>query len=138
MDIDSLLKDLKKTGYKLTAPRKEILNILTSNPLSAQEVAVVLKEKGFNTDLVTIYRTLELLNDLGIVRKIQFEDKIARFELTVGQEHHHHLVCIKCGIIEDIVLDEEAVTRQIEEESEFKVQRHALEFFGFCKSCQYE
>ncbi len=136
MDTEHLLKDIKKTGLKITAPRKEILNALSSNLLSAQEVAMVLKEKGFNTDLVTIYRTLELFTELEIVRKTQFEDKSTRFELIAGQEHHHHLVCIKCGIVEDVVVDEEMLTKQIEEKSQFKLQRHALEFFGFCKRCQ--
>ena len=136
MDTEHLLKDIKKTGLKITAPRKELLNALSSNPLSAQELATLLREKGFSTDLVTIYRTLDLFTELGIVRKTQFEDKIARFELTTGQEHHHHLVCIKCAVVEDVLINEELLTKQIEEKSQFKVQRHALEFFGFCKRCQ--
>ena len=136
MTAESIIKDLKKTGLKITAPRREILQALSSRPLSAQEVAYVLKEKGFSTDLVTIYRTLELFNDLGIVRKTQFEDKIARFELTAGQEHHHHIVCIKCGFAEDVVVNEEVLTEQIAKQSNFKLERHALEFFGFCNRCR--
>lgn len=134
----NLLTQLKETGYKLTSARVEILKILSStNPLSAQEVFEILKMKGLNTDLVTSYRTLELFNDLGFVQKIQFEDNVARYELIEKQSHHHHLVCIKCGKREDIALDELPFIRQIQKQSAFKVQRHALEFFGFCEKCQH-
>ena len=92
--------------------------------------------KGLKADLVTSYRTLELFNDLGFVQKIQFEDNIARFELIEKQNHHHHLVCIECGKREDIALDELPFIRQIQKQSDFKVQRHALEFFGFCIICR--
>ncbi len=130
------LMDLKKTGFKLTAPRREILNALSSsNPVSAGEMAEILKQKGFDVDLVTVYRTLELFGDLGMVRKIQFEDKIARFELVSRDEHHHHLVCIKCGVVEDVEVNEESLVAKIEKKSNFKIQRHSLEFFGLCRNC---
>lgn len=135
MISETYLKDFKGTGLKVTTPRKEILRILSSNPMSAQEVREVLKEKGFNVDLVTVYRTLELFENLELVRKVQFEDKVTRFEL-ISEDHHHHLVCIKCGIIEDVVINENKFIREIEKQSKFKVSRHALEFFGFCGRCQ--
>ncbi len=127
--------DLQTTGLKITAPRKEILNILSSDPLSAQEVHQLLKEKGFNVDLVTVYRTLELFDNLKLARKTQFEDKVARFELP-SDSHHHHLVCIKCGLVEDVEVNERKFVKKIEETSNFKVERHSLEFFGFCITCQ--
>jgi len=131
---ENIIRNLKKTGVKITAPRKEILKVLSNNPLSAREVRQILKEKCINVDLVTIYRTLELFTDLGITKKILFEDKFARFEIVNG--HHHHLVCIKCGFIEDVEVNEEALRIQIEKQSDFRLERHALEFFGFCKVCR--
>lgn len=138
MVTDNFLNDLKRVGLKVTAPRKEILKMLSAHPMSAQELHGVLKEKGFNVDIVTIYRTLELFNNLELVRKTQFEDKTARYELLSGQEHHHHLVCIKCGLIEDVVINEDKFVNEIEKQSEFSVERHSLEFFGFCKRCKNE
>ncbi len=85
---------------------------------------------------MTAYRTLELFKDLGFIQKVQFQDKTARYELIKENEHHHHLVCIKCGNVEDIEINEESFVRQVEKQSAFKVQRHALEFFGFCIKCQ--
>src|SRR3989339_2049838 len=131
---ENIIRNLKKTGVKITAPRKEILKVLSNNPLSAREVRQILKEKCINVDLVTIYRTLELFTDLGITKKILFEDKFARFEIVNG--HHHHLVCIKCGFIEDVEVNEEALRIQIEKQSDFRLEKHALEFFGFCKVCR--
>ncbi len=135
MVSESFLENLKRTGVKITAPRKEILKILSAQPMSAQEVHDNLKEQLFNVDLVTVYRTLELFTNLELVRKIQFEDKITRFEIT-NEEHHHHLVCIKCGLIEDVVVNENKFVKEIEKQSKFKIERHALEFFGFCQKCQ--
>lgn len=136
MHTDNFLNDLKRTGIKITTPRKEILSILSSNPLTAPEVHDLLKEKGISIDLVTIYRTLELFTTLELIRKTQFEDKIARYELHPGKDHHHHLVCIKCGVVEDVIINEDKFVKEIEKQSDFKVERHALEFFGFCKRCQ--
>lgn len=135
MVTENVLTDLKKTGLKITAPRKEILKILSSNPMSAQEAWAILKQKNLEADLVTVYRTLELFENLGMVRKTVFEDKIARFEI-VSDSHHHHLVCVKCGLIEDVEVDERKFVKEIEKSSNFKVERHSLEFFGFCRRCQ--
>ena len=133
---NNFLLVLKKTGYKLTTPRLEILKVLSlKNPQSAQEVYKELKAKGLNIDLVTAYRTLELFKDLGFIQKVQFQDKTARYELIQEDKHHHHLVCINCGNIEDVEMNEDKLIKQIEKQSEFRIQRHALEFFGFCKTC---
>lgn len=130
------LDDLRKTGFKLTVPRKEILKTLSaSNPLSAQEIHILLKQKGFNTDLVTVYRTLELFHSLGLVNQINLSDNTARYEL-VSDDHHHHLICIKCGTIEEVVGDETDLIKGLTSKSDFQVLRHSLEFFGFCRRCQ--
>ena len=134
--MEPKLTNLKSSGHKLTAPRREILKVLSNSPMSALEVEASLLEKKIKADLVTIYRTLELFCDLGLISKVQFEDKIARFELISGSSHHHHLVCIKCGVVEDVEVSEVELTRQIESKSGFEVKRHALEFFGFCVNCR--
>lgn len=132
------LTQLKEAGYKLTTPRVEVLKVLSAkNPLSAQEVFEHLKANGLNIDLVTAYRTLELFKDLGFIQKVQFQDKTARYELIKENKHHHHLICIKCTNIEDIEINEQSFVRQIEKQSTFKIERHALEFFGFCQQCQH-
>lgn len=134
--MHDVLKHLKQEGYKLTQPRREILEVLSSNPLSAQEISDTLMKKGSEVDLVTIYRTLELFNKLGFTRKIQFEEKTSRYELIAGQKHHHHLVCQECGDVKDVPVNEKGLIKKVEHQSKFKVQRHVLEFFGLCLKCQ--
>ena len=132
-----VLTNLKKAGHKITAPRVEILEVLSAKtPVNSQEVFEILKRKGTGVDLVTVYRTLELFKNLGFINKTKFEDGVARYELINEDEHHHHLVCIKCGDVEDVEINEDSPLKQIEKKSKFKVERHSLEFFGFCKKCQ--
>lgn len=71
-------------GYKTTLHRREILSILNSTPTNAQGIFEILKQKQIKTDLVAIYRTLDLLTKLGFVRKTQFGDKIACFEFAAN------------------------------------------------------
>ena len=137
MQTSSYLDDFKKTGYKITTPRMEILSVLSpSLPVSAQEISGKLKQKGISVDLVTIYRTLELFENLRIITKIQFEDNTARFELTSTNEHHHHLICIKCAGVGEVEANENSFFNTVGDSTNFKILRHSLEFFGLCRGCQ--
>lgn len=136
MKIDEITNRLKDLGYRSTTPRTEILKALSStNLLSAHEVFDLLRRTRSNVDLVTTYRTLELFEKLGFIRKIYLDDKTARYEL-VNDKHHHHLVCVNCKDVEDVKIKEELLINQIKKQSQFKVEKHALEFFGFCINCQ--
>lgn len=134
--MEDVLAQLRQNRYRITQARREIINVLTFSPLEVKEIAECLARKRVKIDLATIYRTLERLVLLGLVSKTQFEDKTAKYELIDKQSHHHHLVCEKCGSVEDIPLNEERLMEQIKNQSEFMVFRHNLEFFGACKQCQ--
>ena len=131
----NILDILKQEGYSLTQPRRAILAVLSPTPLSAQDLEKKLKRRGIKIDLVTIYRVLDIFAKLGFVRKTQFEEKTARYEMVVGQKHHHHPICQACGTIEDIAIDEKRLIKQVEQRAKFRVQRHAVEFFGLCLKC---
>lgn len=96
----------------------------------------MLRQKGVKSDLVTVYRTLDLFTQLGLVQKTQFGDQTVRYELVGATGHHHHLVCEQCGSIEDVPLDEQMLLGQVGKKSKFQVTRHVLEFFGRCVKCQ--
>jgi Fur family ferric uptake transcriptional regulator len=73
----------------------------------------------------------------GVTRQIQFQEGRARYELA-NKKHHHHLICNSCGRIEEVEGDLlENMELDIKKKKGFKVQSHALEFFGLCKNCQY-
>ncbi|HHX74380.1 MAG TPA: transcriptional repressor [Firmicutes bacterium] len=128
--------------YKMTPQRRLILQTLLENQeqhLSAEELFALLKEKDREIGLATVYRTLELMEALNIVHKLNFGDGRSRYELCQPQaEHqHHHLVCLQCGRIlevkEDLLHQLETL---IEKEHGFQILDHRVSFYGYCSECR--
>ena len=90
-------------------------------------------------DLATIYRSMHLLEKMGMVKRFDFGDGAARFEL-VGENddgHHHHLVCTNCSeVVEIEECFPEKIEKKIAAKNKFKAVTHKLEFFGICPDCQ--
>lgn len=139
-NTSSLLANLRDKGERITHVRKAIIEILSTatRPLSVQELLASLKKKQLNVNKTTVYRQLELLLFHSIIREIRFQDRSARYELSLGDDHHHHLVCIKCHKTEDVSFEEDLERQEkvILQKKKFKVLQHSLEFFGLCASCQ--
>ena len=129
---------MTKIGYRYTRPRKLIFEVLEhfQKPVSAQEIFLFLNKRKKQIDLTSVYRTLDLMKKSTIVNEIEFGDGKKRYELVVGKNHHHHLICKNCGGIENIEIKEEELLSKIKTETNFKVERHTLEFFGLCPNCQ--
>ena len=125
---------LAKKGYRLTKPRQEIFAVLSHEPQSVLEINQKLKKKKLKIDKVTVYRTLSSFVEIGLVDETQFKNKISVYELA-DHEHHHHVLCEKCGKIEDICLDEKILIQAASKSSSFQIKSHHLEFFGLCKKC---
>ena len=126
-------QQLKTGGLKITTARLDLLDILkhAKKPLSIKDMARRLGE----VDLVTLYRNVECLQNLGIVKQINLKDRQAYYELAGGQ-HHHHIVCTNCGKLEDIQVQEINLNKAFLKNHGFaKVTDHSLEFFGLCQSC---
>jgi len=140
--IDRIKKQLHSKSYKLTPQREATLRVLleqNEEHLSAEEVFLLVKDKAPEIGLATVYRTLELLSELKVIDKINFGDGVSRYDIRrEGAEHfHHHLVCIECGSVEQIVDDLLGEVEEIvETDWEFKVIDHRLTFHGICKKCQ--
>ncbi|WP_067728175.1 ferric iron uptake transcriptional regulator [Oceanobacillus damuensis] len=140
--IEQIKKQLHAHSYKLTPQREATVRVLLEREedhLSAEDVYLLVKEKSPEIGLATVYRTLELLSELKVVDKINFGDGVSRYDLRKeGAKHfHHHLVCIECGSVEEIVNDLlEDVERIVQNEWGFEVKDHRLTFHGICKQCQ--
>jgi len=132
-------KDLKKAGLKVTLPRLKILQILEKSKehhLSAEDIYRVLIESGEDIGLATVYRVLTQFEEAGLVARHNFEGDQSVFELDRG-EHHDHLLCVKCGRVEEFV-DEVIEKRQqeIAKQAGFSITDHNLHIYGICANCQ--
>ncbi len=139
--IERLKSKLTEKGYKLTTQRRIILDVILENQgnhLSSEEIYDKVKSKYPEIGLATVYRTLQLLEELGIVYKVNFNDGYNRYEVSssTGDHRHHHLVCLKCGKVIEVKLDLlENLENRIEKESKFKIVDHNVKFFGYCEEC---
>jgi Fur family transcriptional regulator, ferric uptake regulator len=137
--LPELAERLRRKSRKLTGPRQAILEILRRqwHPLSNREIFAALAKK--DCDLATVYRSMHLLESMGMVKRFDLGDGVARFELlSEGDDgHHHHLVCTLCA---EVVELEECFTDELEQKiaarNGFKAITHKLEFFGICPECQ--
>ena len=131
--------DLKKAGLKATVPRIKILSLLEESKLrhvSAEDVYKALLESGEDLSLATVYRVLTQFEQAGLVTRHHFEGGHSVFELNEG-EHHDHILCVKCGKVDEFV-DKVIEERQqkIAEEKGYNMTDHSLYIFGICSSCQ--
>ncbi|MFA6004953.1 MAG: Fur family transcriptional regulator [Patescibacteria group bacterium] len=133
MDIS---ENLRRHGCRVTKPRLELLKVLADFPLTVQEIYVRLEKRNKHIDLASVYRSLELFADMGIVNTIDLGEDKKRYEL-VGNSHHHHVVCTECKSIQDVAMDEQQLLASVKIKSKFKITSHSLEFFGLCENCQH-
>ncbi len=144
MTVDTT--ELKDLGLKVTMPRVRILalfqNAALTNKrhLTADEVFSVLKQEDGQepVGLATVYRVLSQFEVAGLIRRHHFDAETASYEL--GEPNHHdHLVCVKCGRIEEFV-DAEIERRQkeITERYGFELCHHTLCLYGVCRACREE
>ncbi len=136
MASESFKTVLRKSGYKVTDSRIAILEVFKKNkkPLSAQEIIDILPR---GTDQVTVYRTLKSFKEKGVIKQIDLRHNHAHYELADLAEHHH-LICLKCGKVEDVHrCGVEAVESSVLKSSKHfaEIKQHALEFYGICKAC---
>ena len=138
-ELSSLTTRLRREDRKITGPRAAILEILHQHrhPLTNKEIFAELP-KG-ECDLATIYRAMQMLEKLGMVKRFDFGDGTARFELVEEGDdgHHHHLICTQCAQVVEIGECFPAeVERRIARQNGFRAVTHRLEFFGVCPDCQ--
>jgi Fur family ferric uptake transcriptional regulator len=131
--------NLKKAGLKITIPRIKILQILENaqlHHLSAEDVYRILLESGDDIGLATVYRVLTQFEEAGLVIRHNFAEGHSVFELDYGT-HHDHLVCVKCGQVEEFV-DSVIEERQqyVAKQAGYTITDHSLNIYGICGKCQ--
>ncbi len=136
-------QDLKNAGLKATVPRMRILEIFqkaqeseTQRHLSAEDIYKQLVSENVDIGLATVYRVLTQFEAAGIIMRHYFGNDRATYEMDDGQ-HHDHIVCTRCGRVEEFV-DKEIEKRQkmIAEQLGFELEGHALSMYGICSDCR--
>ncbi|WP_456400268.1 Fur family transcriptional regulator [Mesoaciditoga sp.] len=138
---EKLRNELKKRHLRITSQREAVLSVFLENQgehLTADEVYEKLSHKNSHISKATIYRTVDLLKEMGFLSKVNFGDGMERYEVKEPNSHqHHHLICTKCGRIYEIKEDLlEELEKLIEEKTGFKIVDHQLNFYGICPRCQ--
>ena len=138
----ALLATLTERGVRLTRPRRAVVDALAKShgPVSVAEIHAGLDDR--RVDLGSVYRTVALLCRLDVVRPTDTSTTTQRFELTERfTGHHHHLVCRRCGDIQDVdgcVLQDQALARlarRIRQVARFQVTEHDIRLYGICARC---
>jgi len=142
INIKKYEETLKNQGYKLTSQRKIILKALVDHKdehLSCDDLFKIISEQNPDIGIATIYRTLQLFEELKIVYKLNFNDGFSRYELNLGTEehHHHHLICLKCGKVIEVKVDLlDSLEEEIEKNDNFTIVDHNVKFYGYCSECK--
>lgn len=132
---------LKAESLRLTPQRVAILaDVLESEEhRECDDILASLKRKNIAVSRATIYRTLDILQQAGFVRRLDVGAAPSRYENKVAQDHHDHMICLNCGkIFEFIDMEVEARQVQISREYDFQLTSHVHQLFGYCSNCRTE
>lgn len=141
-EIERLKNNLKEKGYKLTTQRRAIVDIIIRNEgdhLTTEELYDLVKVEYPEIGLATVYRTVQLLEELGVVSKLDLNDGCYRYELVHEDEahQHHHLICSECGKVIEVQGDLlEGLESDIENKYNFEIKNHSVKFYGICSECR--
>ena len=136
--LNRVKQQLQQSSYKLTPQREATVRVLIENEkdhLSAEDVYLKVKDKAPEIGLATVYRTLNLLEDSGMVTSISFGTQGKKFELAT-KPHHDHLICKNCGKI--VEFEDPSVEKKQEEiakKNGFTLTGHLMQLYGTCKNC---
>ena len=132
-NTDSIERTLASEGFRLTAPRRALVEVMQG--LGDHFMADDVVEAAPSVGRATVFRTLRLLQDLGIVCQVVLDDGATAYRLASGG-HHHHLVCSECGAVSDFASgDIEGLLDDIARRTGYRVDAHRLEVYGLCPDC---
>lgn len=136
--VERIRERLSEEGHRYTGPRDAVIRALVAaaGPVNADALADEVRRQ--RVDRSSVYRTLGLLVELGLARRVEFAEGAARYELAEPLiDHHHHLVCTRCGRIDELPgCDLASIHRLVARRSGYAIAAHRLDFFGTCPACR--
>ncbi|MFI5252001.1 MAG: Fur family transcriptional regulator [Bacteroidota bacterium] len=143
MDIhaatETLERYIQNKGLRSTRERQLILEEIMRGDghFDAEEFYTILKSKGFKVSRATVYNTLDLLVDCGLISKSRFGETHSHYEKAFGRPQHYHLICLECGEIIEFTTDRlTKIQDEVCKANAFKPQSASLQIFGACSKCQ--
>lgn len=130
---------LKDAGLKITLPRLKILEILETHAeqhFTVEDIYKLLLQENEEIGIATIYRVLTQCEQAGLVKRLQFEEGPAMFELS-RDDHHDHFVCTGCGLVEefhDKIIEQRQ--REIASKAGYEMEDHSMVLYGLCATCR--
>lgn len=129
-----------KKAIRSSKQRQAVLEVLQMSKahLCAEDVYQLVRVRQPKISLGTVYRNLEMLVEMGLINRATFADGKSRYEIAAG-EPHHHLICLKCGQIEDMPLCPLEKDRDIDiymQNRHFQPVQHYFEVYGYCANCR--
>ncbi len=132
--------EIQEAGLKVTLPRLKILNLLErhqNSHLSAEELHTLLLKAGEDVGIATVYRVLTQFEEAGLVWRHNFEGHQSVYELSQEESHHDHIVCVKCGRVDEFFDPQlEALQQQAATALGYALTSHQLTLHGLCAQCQ--
>jgi len=139
MNKSQIKTKLTEQGHRPTRSRMEVVDALLTyhGHMTADDLYEKMRDAGSNVGRMTVFRTLDVLAEIGVVRPTYGGSGAAHFVL-LEDGHHHHLVCMRCSntveFAECYFADD--LSQQLSDQFKFKIEGHMLEIYGVCESCQ--
>jgi Fur family ferric uptake transcriptional regulator len=137
--IEVFAEYLNSRNLKLTKEREAVLQQFFSHRghMEAEELSHALRRKRKGASRATIYRTLDLLVESGIVRRVDLGRGHSHYELVLDHPHHEHMICLRCGKV--IEFSDKAMERSLDrlcKRRGFEHDSHRFQIFGYCEKCK--
>lgn len=136
--VQHWLESLQSNGYRLTSSRRAVVDVLASadQSMTAADLYRIGRARHKRLGLVSVYRTLEKLEELGLIQRVHRPEGCHAY-ISALEGHRHLLLCESCGRVETFQGDDlKEFSRRLEGESGFEIREHWLQFFGLCSLCR--
>jgi len=136
-NTDEIVRMMAAQGLRITDQRKTLAKLFADTPgyLSPKDVYEYMGRIYNGLSFDTVYRNLRVLDELGVLEQVMFEEGV-KFKLHCrADRHHHHMICLQCGITYPITY---CPMEQTDVPARFKVVKHKFEVFGYCEHCAAE
>ncbi|MDW8060874.1 MAG: Fur family transcriptional regulator [Thermomicrobium sp.] len=138
--VDVILEAMHERGCRVTGPRRTIVEFVLrqQEPFSADDLFRALRRQHPTIGRATVFRTLDLLVELGVVERVHHPSGVHRY-VVASEGHRHHVVCVRCGRVAAFAgCNLEPLLASIANQTRFRILDHWLELSGLCQTCQGE